>query len=470
MDTRTWALIPLAVAINVTVGALVGYLKIPLYLDSMGTVLVGALAGPMAGALTGAVSNGVSSFVFNPAWWVFIPVAGLIGFLAGFLARRGFLANPFLAGLAGLVTGVSVAFASAPIQAHLLGGATGAGTDMVVAVFRAMGFSRLEASLVQGLAVDPLDKAVTFLIVQSVVAALPFRLRQGFPQGEALGRMTPLSLPALGSSAEDHGERRSAALAPPPTGLFRPGSGWLHRRSPFTKDLLLLACVTASVSLPALLVPPETLVQPAWSAPSPWLILLACSLLALAMASGVGLELARIVVALGLPMAVSMVAVNGLAAWSAQGALDALGLTLRLLVCLEAAALLLLTTPVDALVADLERRGLPHRLGYVLLASMNLLPTMLKRSAEIREAQTARGLPLGRGLAGRMKGLLPMVGPLLLGSVAEVEERALALEARGFGASRRRTWLHDPPGDGWDALLQVALVAAMLALLLARFR
>lgn len=461
MDTRTWALIPLAVAINVTVGALVGYLKLPLYLDSMGTVLVATLAGPLAGAVTGAVSNGVSAFVFNPAWWAFIPAAALIGFLSGLFARRGFMANPFLAGLAGLLTGVAVATASAPIAAYVFGGATGAGTDMVVAVFRALGFSRLEASLAQGLAVDPMDKLVTFLVIQSVVAALPLRLRQGFPQGEALGRMRPLSLPALGHQA-DHGERRAPALSPPPTGLYRPGDGWLHRRAPFTKVLLLLACLCAAITLPAWLVTPEGRM------PAPGLPLLAAGLLALAMASGVGLELARLVVTLGLPMVASMVLVNGLAAWSVQGGLDALGLALRLLVSLEAAALLLLATPMDVLIADLERRGLPHRLGYVLLASMNLLPTMLKRSAEIREAQTARGLPLGVGLGGRVKGLLPMVGPLLLGSVAEVEERALALEARGFGASRRRTWLHDPPGDALDPFLQLLLLAVGGALVATR--
>lgn len=463
MDTRTWALIPLAVAINVTMGALVGYLKLPLYLDSLGTVLVATLAGPMAGALTGAVSNGVSAFVFNPAWWAFIPVAAFIGFLAGLLARRGFMANPFLAALSGLLTGVAVATASAPIAAYVFGGATGAGTDMVVAVFRALGFSRLEASMAQGLAVDPVDKMVTFLVIQSVVAALPLRLRQGFPQGEALGRMRPLALPALGPQADrDHGERRAQGVAPPPTGLYRPGDGWLHRRAPLTKVLLLLTCVVAAVTVPAWLVTPDGRM------PAPGLPLLAAGLLALAMASGVGLELARLVAALGLPMIVSMVLVNGLAAWSLHGALDALGLALRLLVCLEAAALLLLATPVDVLVADLERRGLPHRLGYVLLASMNLLPTMLKRSAEIREAQTARGLPLGAGLAGRLRGLLPMVGPLILGSVAEVEERALALEARGFGAARRRTWLHDPPGDALDPILQLLLVAATVALVVTR--
>ena len=45
--TRTWVLIPIAIAINIVIGQLVIYLQIPIYLDSVGTVLVGALAGPV---------------------------------------------------------------------------------------------------------------------------------------------------------------------------------------------------------------------------------------------------------------------------------------------------------------------------------------------------------------------------------------------------------------------------------------
>ncbi len=57
-DTRTIVLIPIAIAINIVLGQTVGAaLKIPIYLDSIGTILVGVLAGPIAGALTGALSN-----------------------------------------------------------------------------------------------------------------------------------------------------------------------------------------------------------------------------------------------------------------------------------------------------------------------------------------------------------------------------------------------------------------------------
>ncbi len=56
-NTMTWVLIPVAIAINLVIGQIVLVLKLPVFLDSIGTVLVGAICGPWAGALTGALSN-----------------------------------------------------------------------------------------------------------------------------------------------------------------------------------------------------------------------------------------------------------------------------------------------------------------------------------------------------------------------------------------------------------------------------
>jgi len=470
LDTRTWALIPLAVAINVAAGSIASYFRLPLYLDSLGTILVASLAGPAAGALTGAVSNTVIPALSNPVWLAFVPVAAAVGALAGWLARRGFLGSPLTAAMAGLLVGVVAATLSAPVSAWLFGGTTGGGTDMVVAVFRAMGMNRLEASIAQGLVTDPLDKMLSFLMVQSILAALPHRLRSAFPQGEMLGRMRSFALPGLRGGGLQHGERRAVVLAGSPSGLYRSMDGILHRTAPLTKILLVGACAAAAVTLPAVVAMPD-----GSRLPAPALPLLATALLGLALIGGIGLELGRTSATLALPLVLSMVAVNGLFGgaasaawgpfrWSTPAALEALGLGLRVFLILESVVLLLLTTRPDLLMGDLERRGLPHRLAYVLLASLNLVPTMLRRAGEILEAQTSRGMPLGQGVLGRARALIPMSGPLLLGAVSEVEERALALEARGFGSENQRTWWSDPPRTTWDPTLQVLLVLTILML------
>jgi uncharacterized membrane protein YidH (DUF202 family) len=95
-DTRTIVLIPIAIAINIILGQTVSAaLKVPVYLDSIGTILVGVLAGPLAGALTGGLANLIWTYVLPAPFHSdyaapFFIVAVEIGLLAGIFGRLGF--------------------------------------------------------------------------------------------------------------------------------------------------------------------------------------------------------------------------------------------------------------------------------------------------------------------------------------------------------------------------------------------
>jgi len=181
-NTITIVLIPVAIAINIAVGQLIYVLQIPIYLDSIGTILVGVLAGPWAGALTGLLTNliwGLSGL--NVIYAPFAAVGALIGLLAGLFAEARWLRSWWKAILAGVITGLFAAAISAPIATYVFGGVTGAGTDIVVAMFRAMGVNPLASSFAQGIVSDPLDKAISFLLVWLIVRALPLRFVSRFP-------------------------------------------------------------------------------------------------------------------------------------------------------------------------------------------------------------------------------------------------------------------------------------------------
>src|SRR5436309_16037748 len=97
-STRVIVLIPIAIAINIVLGYTVQtVLKLPIYLDSIGTILVGVLAGPIAGALTGILSNviwqyapGIGGGTIGP----FAVTAGVIGLLAGLWGHLGIHRSP----------------------------------------------------------------------------------------------------------------------------------------------------------------------------------------------------------------------------------------------------------------------------------------------------------------------------------------------------------------------------------------
>ena len=108
--TRVIVLMPIAIAINIALGYTVQtVLKLPIYVDSIGTILVGVLAGPLAGALTGILSNliwqyapGIGGSNIGP----FAVTAGVIGFLAGIWGYLGVYRSRPASGLGLIVPAV----------------------------------------------------------------------------------------------------------------------------------------------------------------------------------------------------------------------------------------------------------------------------------------------------------------------------------------------------------------------------
>lgn len=93
--TRTLVLMPVAIALNIALGSTVQQaLKLPIYLDSLGTVITGVLAGPLAGMVTGALTDLIWAYVLPPP--IGAPTAGpfaitaaVIGLLAGLWGYLG---------------------------------------------------------------------------------------------------------------------------------------------------------------------------------------------------------------------------------------------------------------------------------------------------------------------------------------------------------------------------------------------
>lgn len=178
-------LMGVGIVINIVMGRIVTTLSLPLYLDSIGTIFVGAVAGPWVGALAGIISNLIAAFFGNPANFLpYIPVAAIIGFMAGLFSRYGWFKLWWKFILAGVITGVVAALISAPITAYVNSGVVGTGMDALTAAFRSMGMSTLQANFLQGLSTDPLDKSISYLLVYSIIQALPNRYLDRFPRAE----------------------------------------------------------------------------------------------------------------------------------------------------------------------------------------------------------------------------------------------------------------------------------------------
>lgn len=181
LSTLALALIPRAVALNLALGAIVSALKLPVYLDSVGTILAAALAGPLAGAVTGVLSNTVLGLLANPVLFAFIPVTIVIGVLAGLFAKMGAFKSVWTALAAGVVIGVAAALASVPIVIGLYGGLSPTGTGVVTMLLRAStGMSMERAAKIASVATDVIDKPLSCVLVAMILARLPARITARF--------------------------------------------------------------------------------------------------------------------------------------------------------------------------------------------------------------------------------------------------------------------------------------------------
>jgi energy-coupling factor transport system permease protein len=252
-----------------------------------------------------------------------------------------------------------------------------------------------------------------------------------------------------------------------PIGVFQPA--WLepraptgfHGLNPLTK--LVLATVTAiDAVIMGGLVGPLALLLLVVLAPAAW--------------AGVAGRLIRLAFLLSLPLAISTLLINvfffpggqdvlltiGPITATREGLVFALEMLVRILTFSGAIILFYLTTRTADLVLDLERRGVSRRLGFVIDSSVQVVPAMVERAAVITAAQRARGLDTEGSIRKRIR------GPVVMGAIGEVEERTMALEARGFTRPGRRTLLWSPRDTPLERVLRWVLALTIPFLLVAR--
>ena len=211
------------------------------------------------------------------------------------------------------------------------------------------------------------------------------------------------------------------------------------------------------------------------------LAILGLTILPAAAIAGVLGRLVRIAALLTLPIAVSVVLVSvftraGETVLFTIGPFDATregvdfaGQTVvRLFAISTAIGLFGLTTEPRSFVLDLERRGLSPRFAFIALATTEAVPSMVERASTIQAAQRARGLDTEGSVRARLRGVLPLVGPVVLSSLTEVEERSLALEVRAFGRPGRRDLLWSVPDSTVQAMARWGMAGVLGLIILGR--
>jgi energy-coupling factor transport system substrate-specific component len=171
-ELRNLALVVICIVLNLGIGLIVSKLKLPFYLDSIGTVLATALGGAWSGIICGLLSVFVGS-IFSPTLWAYAGTMVVIAAYVSLVRPFGYLSKLMPTALFGFGLGIVCAIVSAPVTAYIWKGAPLPGTDAVTAFFSAKGMTLLVSVILGNLATDPMDKLITSLVAFAIVRRLP---------------------------------------------------------------------------------------------------------------------------------------------------------------------------------------------------------------------------------------------------------------------------------------------------------
>lgn len=177
------AFVPLAIAINVGIGAIVKALSLPLYVDSVGTILATLLLGWRYGALVGILGFVITSIFINPLAIFFIGTQVAIAIYVHFMAKMGWFKNILKATISGIGLGLVAAIVSAPVIIIVFGGATGNGAALIVSFFVKMGNQIINSIFLAGFTIEPIDKGLQVLLAIFILKSIPVSLLKEFKQG-----------------------------------------------------------------------------------------------------------------------------------------------------------------------------------------------------------------------------------------------------------------------------------------------
>lgn len=248
------------------------------------------------------------------------------------------------------------------------------------------------------------------------------------------------------------------------TSIYQPGESVLHRMNPVT-EIVLATCLSLVV-----------FIVTDYRIP----LALAGVLLALVFVARVHGLILKLYAAVAVPFAFFLLLIQGIllkppdptplfaigpvTVWAA-GFAEARLIFLRISVLILAFLLFATTAQPQRMRIALMEKGLPSKLAYVFIASLQIIPEIRDRATAITESQQARGLDTSADVRTRLKSIVALMSPLLISTLIVANTRALALNARGFQATGPRTYLYEVPDPTSERVLRylggVAVVVAL---------
>ncbi|WP_028389964.1 energy-coupling factor transporter transmembrane component T family protein [Bacillus cihuensis] len=149
-----------------------------------------------------------------------------------------------------------------------------------------------------------------------------------------------------------------------------------------------------------------------------------------------------------------------------------MNVTLKYFTVIPAAILFIVTTNPSEFAASLNRIGVSYRISYAVALALRYIPDIQRDFRNISLSQQARGIDMSRKekLTKRIKNAASIIVPLILSSLDKIEVISNAMELRGFGKNKKRSWYRARPFQKIDVITIILFVLILLISLYVTFQ
>jgi len=174
MDKRLkLVIVAIGIAINIVGGTLATSLKLPVFLDAIGTMLSAVILGPWLGALTGLLSNVFIGIFTNPTSIPFGLVNAVIGLVVGYIAMKRGFEDYVTPAIVGVILAFVAPLVGSPIAVYVYGGLTGGGVDILYGVLLGTSDRVFSSAFLARIPANLVDKLISGYLIMFIIRSLP---------------------------------------------------------------------------------------------------------------------------------------------------------------------------------------------------------------------------------------------------------------------------------------------------------
>lgn len=180
-------LIPVGIAVNIVGGQLAILLKLPIWLDSIGTILIAAICGLVPGLIVAAITQVINA-ISLPTILPYMIVGFAMAIISSILAKKYFFNSIGKSFLLGIIIAIVTTAIAVPIDVIVFGGFIGTGNSVVAAALMTMGFSVPIAVTISSFSFGLVDKVLSVLVCYFIIKSMPSHFLVKLPMGKFFTR------------------------------------------------------------------------------------------------------------------------------------------------------------------------------------------------------------------------------------------------------------------------------------------